>query len=874
MVRANRWWMAACGLALLFAWGGCQEQAAPQRPDIDLGDRHDEPPLNDGHDGGDGGFHPGHVDAGTDGGEGVPDGGPGEQPDAGPSELPARDADAVRKENQRPGTTGWRINRETTGERVANSREIEGYALEATVKQGDRLRVAVSVSVAKSFRWYVYRLGHYGGAGGREVARGGPVQGVKQADCPADPATGVIACTWAPAVEVPIQEDWVRGVYVVKLVREDRYARYVPFFVRDANPRAEVAVLMPTATWAAYNTWGGTSLYDDKDGVMKPHGVTRAFQSSYDRPYHRAQGTGHLLSDDLSLVQWLEAQGLDVGYFTDEDLDASYDFLAGAKAFFVSGHDEYWSTRNRDHADRALAEGRSLFNLGANNGYWHVRMDPAADGRPRRIVTCYKGHEDDPHRDARRTVKFREGRVNRPENALFGVQFSSRWHQFGFPTVITAPNHWALAGTGLKAGDTLWMANGYELDQMVDNGRSPQGMDVLAESPGLSLQGAFGFGHMVVRKQGSAYVFSAGGVDFVRTLASEDMADPRAARIIANILYKALGRPVPETLVEFHRKNVGQPQGPYSPGVQTVAGKAGQRPRAGAQVAADALGAPMAVAVLPGGGYAVADALGNAVKRIAPDGSVKTLLTGLNGPMGLVADAAGTLYVADTDAHVIRRIPAEGPADVLAGSEPGMRDGPGRAAAFNQPAGMALTPDGTALLVADMNNGVIRRIDLVLPGNPVTTLQGAWMYRPSGVAVSADGHTLYVVETGMARVVRIRDGVTSVVAGKSPGFQDGKPDAALFLPYVGIAVMNDGSLAVADPGNYRVRRILFEEDGSPKAVTTMAGSGRYGHDDGPGERASFVLPAGLTVGPDGRLYVADSGNGLVRAISPCAHEQR
>jgi DNA-binding beta-propeller fold protein YncE len=118
-------------------------------------------------------------------------------------------------------------------------------------------------------------------------------------------------------------------------------------------------------------------------------------------------------------------------------------------------------------------------------------------------------------------------------------------------------------------------------------------------------------------------------------------------------------------------------------------------------------------------------------------------------------------------------------------------------------------------------------------------------------------------------VVQLRDGTVSVVAGYPPGgYMDGAPEAAQMLPYLGIAVLADGSVAVADGGNYRIRRITFGGNGKPAEVTTLAGSGRYGAEDGAGEGARFVLPAGLAVGPDGTLYVADSGNALLRAIAP------
>ena len=842
--RYMRFWAGLVGLLVL---GGCSKAPAPA---VDPpGGGRETPPLQSP----DGGSSP-------DAGQG-PGGGP-RDPDAGtPPGKPAphHDPDAIRRENAKPGTRAWRITR------GANNNEIEGYALVSTVSPGERVPIAVSVTGApRKFSWEAYRLGYYGGAGRREVARGGPLQGLQQRKCEPQRPTGIVACDWTPTLELDTT-GWMHGVYLLKMVREDGYQRYVPFFVRDPQPSPAVMVIIPTQNWQAYNAWGGTSLYDDKFGIT---GSGRAFQASFDRPYYRNQGSGHLMDDELGLIQWMEAQGIDVAYVTDEEMDRSGEALEPARVMVLSGHDEYWTRTQRDRADKALASGTSIINLGANQAYWQVRLEPSADGRPRRIVTCYKADKRDPEglKSLDRTAKFRDLASPRPENALLGVMFSARWHQFAHPTVITKEDHWAFEGTGFKNGDTIWRTNGYEQDQVVDNGSSPAGLEVLAESPALSLQGAFGFGQMVVFRKGGAWVFSAGGIDFVHVLGTTDSGNPRAARIVANVLYRALGRAVPEDLVVLQSTPLPAAKGPFASEVRTVAGQAGRRGDLDGPAGQGLLAAPVAVAVLPGGGWAVADAMANKVKRVAPDGSISTLSSvRLNGPLGIAADAMGNIYVSDSDNYCIRRIAPDGTTTVFAGAvmDPGAADGPAAQARFNQPAGLFVTQQGE-LLVADLGNGVIRRIDLLTPSHPVTTLQSnLWMYRPSAVAATPDG-AVYVVEVGMARVLELRNGTVRVVAGSPPGgFADGRGENARMLPYLGLAVLADGSLAVADPGNYRVRRVTLDGE-----VTTLAGSGRFGARDGQGEDADLVVPGGLAVGPDGTLYVADSGNALLRAIRP------
>jgi hypothetical protein len=781
----------------------------------------------------------------TDGG--VDDGGTPvivKAPDAGssPSEI------AI--ENALPGDADWAL------KHSSQSHQIEGYALVASAPPGGTVPIAVSTSEATSFKWVLYRLGHYDGAEGRAVASGGPIESGPQPACPMDRNTGVVACHWAPSLQLAIGADWVRGVYLLKLTREDGWQSYVPFVVEASKP-APVLVVIPTATWQAYNTWGGESLYDD-DSDAFPGG--RAYQVSFDRPYVRGTGSGDLLLHDLPLIDFVERLGLDVDYVTSPELDASPDLAAGRQVVLLSGHDEYWSHAIRDALDHAVDSGTSLMLLGANAGYWQVRYGPADDARPERTITCYK--QDAPKHDPvgpdspLLTVRFRDPPVSRPENRLFGVMFDG-FHQYPFPQVVRSTDHWAFAGTGFAPGDLIAGAAGYEFDDLSSDFQPP-GLDVLMDAPAFGLDYLVSRAQTVIRQQGRAWVFSAGGIDFVRALSPGPYGDGRVAQLVANVLSRALGKPLPSA--QFASPPPPTPQGPFAKRVWTLAGVPGQPGDVDGPAGVGKLKFPVAVATLPDGSLVVSDAGAGKLKRIDASGAIHTIpIANMQRPAGVVADGAGTIYVADAMQQVIFQVTPGGQASVIAGSF-GIQDhldGPGTSARFEVPLGLAL--GGGRLLVADLLSGTIRAIDLHSPNHDVSTI-AAGLYRPSDVAVGGDGRLL-VVETGMARIDAISGGQLSVVAGAGPGFADGPASSALMQPFLGLATLPDGSLVVSDPGSYRIRRI------SGGAVSTLAGSGRSGVRDGAGDGADFVLPGGLTVDRTGTIYVADTGNGTVRAIT-------
>jgi sugar lactone lactonase YvrE len=237
-----------------------------------------------------------------------------------------------------------------------------------------------------------------------------------------------------------------------------------------------------------------------------------------------------------------------------------------------------------------------------------------------------------------------------------------------------------------------------------------------------------------------------------------------------------------------------------------------------------------------------------------------------------VADSSGNLFIADSYNNMIREINTSQVVSTLAGSTThGTTNGAGVTALFYRPTGIAMDASDN-LYVADSYNDMIR---LIAPGGVVSTLAGsagvrgsangpvsqATFYRPTGIAVDANDN-IYVVDTYNNLIREISGGVVSTLAGSGKvGHANGTGIAATFNHPSGIALDLLGNIYVADTGNSMIRKITPQG-----VVTTLAGDLIPGSTNGYGTHSRFYFPSGLVfVAPD-LLYVADSNNDMIRLV--------
>lgn len=306
----------------------------------------------------------------------------------------------------------------------------------------------------------------------------------------------------------------------------------------------------------------------------------------------------------------------------------------------------------------------------------------------------------------------------------------------------------------------------------------------------------------------------------------------------------------------------------------------------------------------------VADTDNHAIRRVAlaPSGPMITTVAGVaaaggmldgrgadarfSAPVGLALDAERRLYVADSVSHAIRRVSFDATdqatVETLAGGAAGFADGDRAAARFDMPVGLAVAPNGD-VIVADLRNSRLRRL-VAARGWAVETIMGdgrpervegplaqALVKEPSDVAFAPDG-SLWIAQAGNDSIRQVAAPLgplapTRLVAGAGSehGPLDGFFTGGWFNRPHGIAFDPQGRLLVADSETQRIRLVT-----STGWVTTIAGSGpadahEGAHADGPGASARFDRPNGLACAPDGTIYVADTGNHVIRRLRPRAN---
>lgn len=264
----------------------------------------------------------------------------------------------------------------------------------------------------------------------------------------------------------------------------------------------------------------------------------------------------------------------------------------------------------------------------------------------------------------------------------------------------------------------------------------------------------------------------------------------------------------------------------------------------------------------------VADRDNDLVRRISPAGVVtaaaSTRDVGTREPVGVAIDRQGNIFVACARNTIIKVSPTSWIPTPFAGKDLtfGHNDGPGASATFHYPLGITIGPDDT-LYVTDTGNKCIRTVS---PQGVVGTLAIAntdtMLVAPNGIAMDAAGN-LYVTDRTQNTIHKITPaGVMTILAG-SP-FQEGSVDgvgaAARFRGPCGVAVGSNGNLFVTDTGNNLIRMIT--PDGT---VTTIGGTfGIYGSADGTGPAAHFFAPLGIAAKSDGSILITEELNSAVR----------
>lgn len=463
-------------------------------------------------------------------------------------------SDTVR-ENSLPGdlSLNWLL---TSTDQLEDT--IAGYTDKASYAVGDTVNFKVD-STTNPFQVEIYRLGYYGDEAfaARKV---GQVTGTpaSQSTPSVDGTTGATTCAWSTTASWAMPTDCVPGVYWFLMRRTDNTAEVAGgHFVVRGDPTGKITFVLPDLTYQAYNMWGATS---DVQGTLTgrslygangtPNNTTRAYAVSWDRPMATAANVPqtYLFDQEAGFICFAEAQGYDMTYLSDIDLEVDKTLLTDASLVLMVGHHEYWTTNVYDAYEDARDAGVNFMICASNVALWRVRF--AAGDTNKRTMICYKdsitrdsaagftgtGYDPVTPTGTWRDALSTNGIANpdrRPENTITGQLFIGNgaiqepgYVPFASKSKPIWRNSTAIQAltTGQSYETTGYAIMGYEMEYPASDSFTPPNMVILnphtanyagkgANANGTIYNGATGditVGFTMYRASNGALVFNTG----------------------------------------------------------------------------------------------------------------------------------------------------------------------------------------------------------------------------------------------------------------------------------------------------------------------------------------------------------------------------
>jgi N,N-dimethylformamidase len=402
---------------------------------------------------------------------------------------------------------------------IVNDHPIEGYCNPMSLRPGDKVRFMVH-SPNGPFSMNIARLG----APNRILYRQDTICGGSQNYRRHAYRDGA---QWEARYELTIPDSWKAALYIAKVFDKTGNDFVIPLIVKRSMRQkpCRVVVLASTNTWNAYSEWGGASIYKYSwdDNLHIPGSSVVHSQ----RPIlfiHPVTGQSHLLWYESDIYQWLDSHGYEYEVLTDADVHQEPDVLHDYRVVIINTHGEYWTKEMFAGLEDYLNRGGNVASLGGNGLYWTTVINEGrlVVGEPCGPLAMDLG--------AGGTWAM----LGCSESRILGVRFTGSGTDSYAPYRVLAPEHWALRGTGLAAGDLIGAkgsrgqgASGIETDKL--DWMSPPNVILLARGTNSFWGGA----EMIYYDHpGGGGVFSVGSCAFGAALAT----DRHLSHIVRNVL--------------------------------------------------------------------------------------------------------------------------------------------------------------------------------------------------------------------------------------------------------------------------------------------------------------------------------------------------